>query len=241
MDQKIALIAVIALVVAGVGAFVLMSPAEELTGDTTPIRASINGVDYTWEEMLANMETKTVNGDLGVSLSALINDSSLANPDTLQYQLIAEDGYFKNVTWGNMMNGILFQTEVDGNMTLITSFPTLSTRYMVKFLADITPITTDLITVNGREYTWDQPFDRMFDEANVSGNIGIRLSDLINHTDLANPDTHDFKLIASDGYNKTVDWTAMLNGVLIKDEHKCAFADLATSFHVKDLVAIEIV
>jgi hypothetical protein len=241
--NKTALAAVVVIVlVLGIGAvYYLTLPKDEGNNGTTPeTKFTANGKEYSWKD-ISGLEMKTVNGTEGVSLSAIINHSGLASPAEHQYRVLAADGFAKNVTWGNMMEGVLAKV-VDGkNTTYKTAFSTLPKRYNVKEVVDIQVITTDTLTVAGRQYTWEQPFDSMFDIVGINGTDGIRLSDLVNHTGLATPASCNYTLRASDDYNKTVDWSSMQSGILVQDGHKTLFEFLAKAYQVKDLVTIEAV
>jgi hypothetical protein len=238
--SKMALAAgiVVVLVVVVAAAYFFMPTKKEKNNKETPqANVTVNGKAYTWKDM-ENLEMKTVNGTAGVSLSAVINVSGLAGPLEHQYKILASDGFYKNVTWGNMMEGVLVKAVDGSNTTFKTAFSTLPKRYNVKNVLDIQVITTDILNVTGRQYTWEQPFDNMFEAVNISGFDGIRLSDLINHTGLANQANYNYTLTASDGYNKTVNWTSMLTGALVLDGHKTAFETLPKGYQVKNLADI---
>ena len=53
------------------------------------------------------------------------------------------------------------------------------------------------------------------------------------------PENHEYTIIASDGYQKTVKWENMKNGLLTK-EGQSIFSDLPKAFRVKDIVKIEV-
>jgi len=100
--------------------------------------------------------------------------------------------------------------------------------------------TSGTVQVNGQQYTMDQLFllakPRMFNDSQYSG---IALDDLILKTGVPNPEQHTFTLKGSDGYEKTVTWENMRNGLLTKD-HESIFSDLPNAFRVKDIVTIEV-
>jgi hypothetical protein len=77
---------------------------------------------------------------------------------------------------------------------------------------------------------------RTFDD---SQNIGIALDDLMLKTGVPNPEQHTYTLKSSDGYEKTVTWENMRNGLLTKD-YESIFSDLPKAFRVKDIVTIEV-
>ena len=232
---------VVVLVVVLAAAYLLMpAKEEENNGQNPQAQVTVNSKTYTWSD-LDDLEMKTVNGTQGVSLSGIINHSGLSGQQDHQYKILASDGFYKNVTWGNMMEGVLVKT-VDGkNTTFKTTFSTLPKRYNVKEVVDIQVIATDTLVVAGRQYTWEQPFDSMFEAVNINGTDGVRLSDIVNHTGLATPANCNYTLTASDGYNKTVDWSSMMTGILVLDGHKTVFEFLAKGYQVKDLAEIKAV
>jgi len=237
----VAAVIVIVLVVGVATAYYFMLPKDEEKEETAPdAKITVNGKEYTWKN-LDDLEMKTVNGTAGVSLSGVINHSGLAGQADHQYKIVASDGFYKNVTWGNMMEGVLAKV-VDGqNTTFKTSFSTLPKRYNVKNVIDIQVITTDILNVTGRQYTWEQPFDNMFDTVTINGTGGTRLSDIVNHTGLANPGNYNYTLRAGDDYNKTVNWSSMMSGILVLDGHKTLFESLPKGYQVKNLADIKAV
>jgi hypothetical protein len=100
--------------------------------------------------------------------------------------------------------------------------------------------TTDTMQVNGRQYTIDQLFllmkPRMFNDSKYTG---IALDDLMLKTGVATPEQHTYTLKGLDGYEKTVTWENMKNGLLTKNRESI-FSDLPKAFRVKDIVTIEV-
>jgi hypothetical protein len=103
-----------------------------------------------------------------------------------------------------------------------------------------TETTTDTIRINNQEYSIDQLFSftapRSFPELNYSG---IALDDLMIKTGVSNPEHHSYTLRGADGYEKTVTWENMKNGLLTKNQGS-VFSDLPKAFRVKDIVTIEV-
>ena len=62
----------------------------------------------------------------------------------------------------------------------------------------------------------------------------------MNDTGLANPGTHEYKIIAADGYLKTVSWDDMQNGIILESKESY-FSELPKQFNVRDVVEIEVV
>jgi hypothetical protein len=103
-----------------------------------------------------------------------------------------------------------------------------------------TQANTETILINGQHYTSDQLFSftkpRAFADLNYSG---IALDDLVTKTGVKNPESHTYTIIGSDGYQKTVTWMNMKNGLLTKNRVS-VFSDLPKAFRVKDVVTIEV-
>jgi ribonuclease BN (tRNA processing enzyme) len=103
-----------------------------------------------------------------------------------------------------------------------------------------TETTTDTIRVNNQEYTIDQLFSftasRSFPELNYSG---IALDDLMIKTGVTAPDQHTYTFRGADGYEKTVTWENMKNGLLTNNQAS-VFSDLPKAFRVKDIITIEV-
>ncbi|MEE9441020.1 MAG: hypothetical protein V3V27_03710, partial [Candidatus Thermoplasmatota archaeon] len=76
-------------------------------------------------------------------------------------------------------------------------------------------------------------------ESNSELFSGIALDDLMLKTGVSNPEKHEYTIIASDGYQKTVKWENMKNGILT-EEGQSIFSDLAKAFRIKDIVKIEV-
>lgn len=103
-----------------------------------------------------------------------------------------------------------------------------------------TQTTTEYIVVHGQQYTINQLFSftqpRVFADLQFSG---IALDDLLLKVGLSHPEQYAFTLKAADGYQKTVTWENMKNGLLTKDGQS-VFSDLPKAFRVKDIVSIEV-
>jgi hypothetical protein len=103
---------------------------------------------------------------------------------------------------------------------------------------------TTKLVVNGVDYTRNDIFTYFGSvgfEANDQTFEGVRLSDIIIETGLPNAASHDFRISASDRYQKDVSWDDMVNGYLVEDEYKTVFPELARQFWVKDVVSIEVI
>jgi len=105
-----------------------------------------------------------------------------------------------------------------------------------------TQINSENIDINGQEYTIDQLFfmgKQKTVESNSEQFSGIALDDLILKTGVSNTEKHEYTIIASDGYQKTVKWENMKNGILT-EEGQSIFSDLAKAFRIIDIVKIEV-
>ena len=103
-----------------------------------------------------------------------------------------------------------------------------------------TQATTETLLVNGQNYTIDQLFSlaqpRSFNESQYSG---IALDNLMLKTGVSHPEQHSYTLKGEDGYEKTVTWENMKNGLLTKNRES-VFSDLPKAYRVKDIVTIEV-
>jgi hypothetical protein len=103
-----------------------------------------------------------------------------------------------------------------------------------------TQATTDTLLVNGQYYTINQLFSLTQPRTlNESQYTGIALDDLMLKTGVLKPEQHTYTLKGSDGYEKTVTWENMKNGLLTRD-NESVFSDLPKAFHVKDIITIEV-
>ncbi|MCD6356893.1 MAG: hypothetical protein J7L66_06355 [Anaerolineaceae bacterium] len=100
-------------------------------------------------------------------------------------------------------------------------------------------VDTKHITVNGQDFSIDQLFDNS-EEKTYETYSGIALDDMIIKAGVEHPEKHEYTFIGADGYQKTVQWENMINGLLTK-ERKSIFPDLPKAFRIKDTVEIEVV
>ena len=94
------------------------------------------------------------------------------------------------------------------------------------------------INVNGQDYVIDELFD-ISEEKIYETYSGIALDDLMLKTGVENPEKHEYTIIGADGYQKTVKWENMTNGLLTKDG-KSIFSDLAKAFRIKNIMGIKV-
>ena len=95
-----------------------------------------------------------------------------------------------------------------------------------------------VITIGETDYTIDQIF-YIADHRSIESYTGVALDDLIVKAGISDPEHKDYTLIASDGYQKTVQWKNIENG-LLTEEAQSIFSDLPKAFWVKDIIYIEV-
>ena len=197
---------------------------------------TINGQDYTWKEMSDKFNMKTVDGNTGVCLSDIVNESGISNPGTHRFIISASDGYSKNITWHFMLKGILMEEE------MTTYFPDLPKRYKIKETVSIEANDNiKTITINGVELTQEMPFDKWFTITNLNGTEGVLLAELINYTSVTNPNSHQYNITADDGYFKVISWDDMLTGVYVQSDYKSFFLNLPKGYHIKNIREIKVI
>lgn len=103
-----------------------------------------------------------------------------------------------------------------------------------------TQTNTDRITINNQSYTMDQLVFMAIKRTTKDGNFsGIALDDLMVKTGVVHPEQHTYTIVGADGYQKTVTWENMKNG-LLTSEGQTIFSDLPKAFRIKDVVSIEV-
>jgi len=225
-------------------AFVVIAGCTEDKDDKDEATITINGEDVTISSIFDDHDTITIStggtDHMGVSLSVLVNETDLTDPENYQYNITASDGWYQTVTWENMQEGIIIEEDT------MSAFTGLPGKYRIKDVVKIEPVTAKTISVNGKLFVWPQVFhivdsdvELMDDENNTYE--GVYLSSAINITGLSGQDTHTYNLIGGDGYNQTVTWEDMTKGILVEDDFKCFFPHLAKKFHITNIAAIEVI
>ncbi len=76
---------------------------------TTTETLTINGQDYTIDQLFSLVKPRSLNGSefTGISLDGILLKTGVPNPEQHQYTLRGSDGYEKTVTWDNMKSGLL--------------------------------------------------------------------------------------------------------------------------------------
>lgn len=104
-----------------------------------------------------------------------------------------------------------------------------------------TVIDADVITIYKQQYTIEKLFTivepRAFEALNYSG---IALDDLIIKVGVECPTCNNYVIAGGDGYQKTVTWENMQNGLLTSDK-MTVFSDLPKAFRVRDIVEIGVI
>ena len=100
----------------------------------------------------------------------------------------------------------------------------------------------ETITIANETYTKNQIFDlgtQKTLEIEDKTYTGIHLSNLIKKIGISNPEQYQYILTGSDGYQKTVTWENLQNGILTT-EQETIFSDLPKAFRVKNIKSIEV-
>jgi len=96
---------------------------------------------------------------------------------------------------------------------------------------------TGSIAIGGTTYAAKEIMG-MGSERTVEDYSGVALDELVINAGISQPETKEYTLVGSDGYQKTVTWDNMQNGLLTPDLMS-VFSDLAKAFRVKDIVEIK--
>lgn len=116
---KVKIIPIVALIIiligAGSSAYVYVT-----TIDSEYI--SINGQDYSIDQLLFIGEEREFETFSGVALDNLMIKVGVPNPEKHEYTIIAADSYQKTVNWENMKNGLLTEDRISIFSDLPKSF-----------------------------------------------------------------------------------------------------------------------
>ena len=105
-----------------------------------------------------------------------------------------------------------------------------------------TMINKETITIQGKEYTIDQVFSITQTKTIVTDEgekTGVALDDLIKKIGFGCTSCHNYVFKAGDGYQQTISWDLMQNGVLTENR-KIYFPDTAHALWVHAIVEIEV-
>ena len=223
---------------------VILSGCTEEEDDGDKVTIMINGEETSLGSIFDDHGTMTIftggNNYTGVSLSELINDTGLASPEDHQYRITAKDGWNQDVTWNDMMKGVLVEEET------MTAFPGLPGKYRIRDVMEIKPVSSPTIEVNGNLYVWPQIFHIIDYPVEMTDNDnntieGVYLSAVINLTGLSDQETHSYNIVGNDGYNQTVTWGDMEKGLLVLEGNECFFPHLEKKYNISDIGRIEVI
>ncbi|MCG7851873.1 MAG: hypothetical protein MIO92_05070 [Methanosarcinaceae archaeon] len=111
------------------------------------------------------------------------------------------------------------------------------------FFVNSNKIDATQIIIDGEEYTINQ-FFQMAEERSVQAETGesgkgVALDQLMQAIGIQDPETRQYTLISADGYQKTVMWENLQNGIL-SIERESVFSDLPKAFYVEEIVEIKV-
>ncbi|MBC7128784.1 MAG: hypothetical protein H5T45_03515 [Thermoplasmatales archaeon] len=101
----------------------------------------------------------------------------------------------------------------------------------------------DYIDINGKKISTEEIFEKCELkelEAKNKSYYGTSFSCIIKIADIENPEGHNYAIVGSDGYKKTVSWDDMEKGILTK-EKRAIFPHLPGAFWVQNVVKIEVI
>lgn len=97
----------------------------------------------------------------------------------------------------------------------------------------------EYIQIHQRQFTIEEIF-HSGEIKMIDSHRGVSLSSLIISEGIKQPEKHRYTLTALDGYQKTVQWENMLNGIITFEE-KIIFSDLPQAYHIRDIRKIEVI
>ena len=103
-------------------------------------------------------------------------------------------------------------------------------------------VNQDSIIVNGISYDVKTLFDQIewkTIQTDDGERSGIPTDKLISYTNISCPSNHSYTFIATDGYQQTVPWEYIQQGVFT-EEKRVFFPNLAHAFWVRDVFKIEV-
>lgn len=93
------------------------------------------------------------------------------------------------------------------------------------------------LTIGVKTFTLTELF-MLCEEKKADKYSGVALDDVIKKAGLSDPDKHTYTVIASDGYQKTVKWEDMEEGVLT-NESLAVFPHLPKMYWIRDVVEVK--
>lgn len=116
---------------------------------------------------------------------------------------------------------------------LVLILSSISTVYVYAIQSN-----SEVIDIQGQDYTIDQLF-YLGEEQVIEDYTGAGLATIMKKIGIRHPEEQDYTIIGADGYQKTVQWEHLENGLITK-ERQTIFSDLPKAFRVKDVVRIEV-
>ncbi len=101
-----------------------------------------------------------------------------------------------------------------------------------------TKVDATQIIINSNEFTVDHLF-QIAEERSIESESGIALDHLMKEIGVSNPEMLQYTLIGADGYQKTVLWKNLQNGILTRNRES-VFSDLPKAYSVKEIVEIKV-
>jgi hypothetical protein len=250
MKKMIGVIAVVlvAVMVIAAGYFVIQNKNEGGTniGDTV---MTFNGSNYTWNQLEEDFGNKTVDGNVGISLSDIMNATAFGGlnfdiqNETL-FSITAAD-WQKNVSWMDLQAGILMEIDFK------TYFPNLPGAYKVKNVVsiDVVPLGPIMILKAGGtmsdnvEVTWSE-LSAELDEVSFTHNnqnySGMELVDVFEYAGFTGLGNASFTFEGVDAYSKTVNYAEVQTGYLVVDGYKTVFENLSGGYKIKNIIRITV-
>lgn len=100
------------------------------------------------------------------------------------------------------------------------------------------------INITGADMTLSSIFsdhDSITIETGSNSYEGVSLSILVTESGQASPETHQYRITASDGWSQEVTWGDMQVGILVEEDTMTAFPGLPGKYRIRDVATIEAV
>jgi hypothetical protein len=97
---------------------------------------------------------------------------------------------------------------------------------------------TEGLIVGETEFSLNELFDTS-ELTTVEEYQGVSLAEIINKAGIENPEAQEYTIIAEDGYQKTVEWENIQEGIFTS-EKRVIFSDLPQQYWIKNTTKIEI-
>ncbi len=97
---------------------------------------------------------------------------------------------------------------------------------------------TEGLLVGETEFSLNELFDTS-ELTTVEEYQGVSLAEIINKAGIENPEAQEYTIIAEDGYQKTVEWESIQEGIFTS-EKRVVFSDLPQQYWIKNTTKIEI-